>query len=263
MQPNSNPLILTFGISSCLFSMVPSTAISKFITSTSSYGARREKSEPVPKSVFWTIQLAGAIVRLYARFPQSTPCVAAYLDGFSYCLELLALFFLSVPPIHFDVKIQHESFGSVKIDLGLETWRSCNEAMIEADKVTRWDVFGASWIRFDSWALAAAIAGWFEDPEQEGVRPYRIFCHLMHALQGRKDLSTGFHRSDRHRSTTDILPDGEDDTWFVSRQTSQIADRCTPVGGMCAFNLTCMGIVTLCSFCLGMFASKCRICDKR
>lgn len=78
-----------------------------------------------------------------------------------------------------------------------------------------------------SWGVRGfgLIAGGWQQrslPDSDSKIPNRkAYDHMMHGLQARKDLSNGLHRSDRYRSTTDRLPDDEDDTRSLGRQRNR------------------------------------------
>ena len=102
--------------SSRVFPLVPSEVTSEYlkkewrVTFAPEYGCIL--------SIQLTAMLAGLIEELTHVFPNSRPVVAFCYDGFSACLSLLALFFLSTPSFYLDCLMEPEILDQAHKEMG-------------------------------------------------------------------------------------------------------------------------------------------------
>lgn len=87
---DNKALFLQIGCPSYCFPLVPSTPFTKLVNSIQQDdGHKSDFKTHLIKSIEWSIEIAGVVMRHNARFPHLKANVARYADGFTSQLELL------------------------------------------------------------------------------------------------------------------------------------------------------------------------------
>jgi hypothetical protein len=141
-------------------------------------------------SIQWTAMLAGLIEKLTHLVPDSKPIVAARYDGFSPCLPLLALFFLSTPSFYFDCLMSSEMLDQAHKQMGTVAFNASMHALdysTDASKFRQAGQQSNTCSRFESRALASTISAYHDDPNTLEAQAYVPWPVCMDRAQYRKN----------------------------------------------------------------------------
>ena len=127
-------VILAIKVPSRIFPLVPSAATTECLKMDSS--ASDGQCSSVLMAIGFTARLAGLIVEIALLFPGEEPVMKCVLDGFSACLPLLAMFFLSTEPFTLVCMAKPDSLAMTRKDMGEEQYLRCVEAIDESADVS-------------------------------------------------------------------------------------------------------------------------------
>lgn len=104
---NGDPLIMGVALSSRIFPLVPSPAVSTYLANEFSVDHPIVNAELGGiSSLEWTAKLSGTIKHAENMWPSEKPAAVSVLDGLTSNSANLAVFCFSVESFHFDCKVK-------------------------------------------------------------------------------------------------------------------------------------------------------------